>query len=275
MGVTDGDKKITVFWSRPSDRYNNLLTGYQLDLYDISSGTVTHTNVTNYSSPATVKHVDLDSSKTSYEFTGLENGKTYMPVVHTVTTQGTVSVKSSGRSLKSKIANEEVIRQGYDTDFGSYVYFGTLAGEANAVNVFDPTACAKPYGLPLVTANVANQELKIDTNGATILYGAMIQVQTAAKTATLARVAQSGGVATAATNVFFLDLSLSGVAGTHSAYKSGDEVYPNRLTYSIQKTFLGEGWAKETNYVFVSNKAGTTAGKIESQVHTTLTHAPL
>lgn len=276
MGVTEGDKKITVYWSRPGDRYNNLLTGYHVALYDISSGTVTHTNVTNYSSPATVIHAPhLDTSKTSYEFTGLENGKTYMPVVHTLTTQGTVSVKSSGRSLKTKIDNAEVIRQGYNADFGQYVYFGTLVGAANAVNVFDPTACAKPYGIPLVTANVANQELKIDTNGATILYGAMIQVQTAATTTTLARASQTGGVATPNTNVFFLDLSLSGVAGAHSAYKSGDEVYPNRLTYSIQKTFLGEGWTKETNYVFVSNKAGTTAGKIESQVHTTLTHSPL
>ena len=290
MLADDGDGKITISWSKPTAQYDAVLTGYVVDLYDISSGEVEVRAAsgsgssalaqvkTNLSDPANkLSSGVLAKTITSYEFTGLENGKNYMAVVHTVTTQGTVSVTSNGRCLGTvgNVENTEVIKYGHDNTFGSFVYFAAPATGIATKNYFDPTQCAKPRGIPLVTANVADQELTIDNNGGTILYGAMIQVQTTATTTTLAAPATGtvDGVpntATANTNVFYLDLSLGTLKGvsTSEIYKNTDGYgLPNRKVYTVKKGFLGDGWTDETNYIFVSNKAGTLAGKIENSIH--------
>lgn len=283
MAKEDGNNKTTISWSRPKDQYDAVLTGYIVDLYDISSGTinVAAPNTTaipvNLSSPLTTRTSGvLASTIHTYEFTGLVNGKNYMPVVRTVTTQGTVSVTSNGRSLVQNVTDGELLRYGHDNTggFGEYVYFGIASG-FGTVNHFVPAKCARPYGLPLVSANVAEQKLTFDNNGAMILYGAMIQVQTTATTATLAAPDTSGtpSEAVANTNVFYLDLSLDALPGVSNSatYKTTDGVaLPDRKVFTVNKTFLGDGWVDETNYVFVSNKAGTFAGKIDAGVHTPL-----
>jgi len=125
-----------------------------------------------------------------------------------------------------------------------------------------------------VSANVAEQKLTFDSNGATILYGAMIQVQTtAALSGDTAAAPTVSGTITADTNVFYLDLSLGSLAGVsdQETYKNTAGLpIVNRNVFTVKKTFLGDGWTDETNYVFVSNKAGTFAGKIDAGVHTPL-----
>ena len=293
MTKDDGNNKTKISWSRPNDQYDAVLKGYIVDLYDISSGTVTAGTggtTVNLSSPVNKRTSGtLSASTTSYEFSGLVNGKNYMPVIHTVTTQGLVDVTSNGRSLVSVVANGETIKHGHSATFGTYAYFGPATGVSTA-NHFVPANCARPYGLPLVSANVAKQEMTIDNNGSVILYGAMIQVQTAniltpdafaAQTPTLTGSGASGVVTGAATggdvqgsnNVFYLDLSfgvLTGVSDQTVYMPASGYGVDDRNIFTVKKDFLGDKWVDETNYVFVSNKAGTTAGKISAGVHAVL-----
>jgi hypothetical protein len=280
MRKEDGDKKTTIHWSPPKDQYNRVLTGYVVDLYDISSGTVTPGATgsvsVNFSSPAAKKTSGiLSASADTYEFGNLVNGKNYMAVIHTITTQGLVSVKSSGRSLHSTmLLNNEVIKQGYDTTFGSYVYFGDKDTGVSTVNHFAPVHCARPYGKPLIFTKLNDQVLTIDDNGTDILYAAMIQVQTTASaTSSIGAAAATSSVGTASAaagatsdNVFYLDLSLGTLLGVSAQenYKTLLGVgIPNRQVFNVKKEFLGEGWVDEKNYIFASNKAGTTVQVVD------------
>jgi hypothetical protein len=138
-----------------------------------------------------------------------------------------------------------------------------------------------PFGTPVVTASVAagaNQTLTIDNNGSPLLYGSMLQVGRATgATSTLTTIGVIGTAVTApgsSSDIFYLDLSFGTTAGAVSVDPTGSSrklyetsagvKYPSRMVTTVGKTFLGDNWSTETNYVFASNAAGTTAGKISA-----------
>jgi len=241
----------------------------------------------------------LGRTVTQHKFSGLLNGKHYTPILRTVNTSGASVVTSKGRTLDGAInANYEahsveVVATSTSTAvLRTVIRYKTIAatgsgGTAVAAGtdvtgtVFSSTARQVTFGLPVVTASVAagaNQTLTIDNNGSPLLYGSMLQVARATgATSTLTTTGVIGtapGAPGSSSDIFYLDLSfgagvdgvqnVGGTGSTRELYVTGGVTYPGRMVTTVGKTFLGDNWSTETNYVFASNAAGTTAGKISA-----------
>lgn len=157
------------------------------------------------------------------------------------------------------------------------------AGSTNTTTVI-------PYGSPkiVVSLTATPPTLKVDSNGRELLFGAMLQTAPGGTNATpadssAARLGSADLVADADANVFYLDLSFnasaqSGFTGASSfdaptlaIYVSSDTTastgdagtaYPGRTVTNVNTAYLGANWTSETNFIFASNAAGTTVGKI-------------
>jgi hypothetical protein len=141
-----------------------------------------------------------------------------------------------------------------------------------------------PFGTPFIEVDLSAtpKTLKVDDNGSVLLFGAMLQTAPGGNNGTPATgSATQIGMNTSSAdldNVFYLDLSFgtpSGGAETRFSgdtgpvtYKSPDGAadagvaYPARSVVNVNTAYLGSNWASETNYVFASNAAGTTVGKV-------------
>ena len=350
--ATAGDGQMTIYWSAPNMAAPELqgaestptLTGYQIDLYDVvtrtagndSAGTARHfidegagagssaaSLVDALSTPvqtisAATLAVTGSSHPTSCLIQGLTNGKHYVPIIRTVTLQGTASVISAGRTVGIQVGSKDDEWVKHDVK----VFYASTTGvvttnlaytAARWKKVIDDadkteevlktsTAAATtviPYGTPFIVANLTAtpNTLKIDDNGSGLLYGAMLQTAvggdngpastTAQRLGTLSEANQSNANA----NVFYLDLSFGQPANIAAAGDpattafDADSVstyvsvaaadagtpYPGRNVTNVNSKYLGDNWSAETNFIFASNKAGTTVGKISSSTYAAVT----
>jgi len=226
----------------------------------------------------------------------LLNGRNYFPILYTKTLQYQVTTTSRGRTIKAPILSSHYA---YDidvldtTDSNSVLRtmkrFSTATTEGaynpassggNDVSstVFHADAGKAPFNTPIVTANISAQTLTIDSNGRDLLYGSMLQVAKATGAGTVTTTGLINDGSAADSNIFYLDLSFgdagtgtaaatgtTGVGGsTRELYVNGGVTYPKRYVTTVGKGYLGDNWGSETNYIFASNEAGTTAGKISA-----------
>ena len=298
MSIKEANEKLTVHWSKAGPTYPNegeTVTGYKVELYDRATYeySTTAQNDVNFSTTdalaTPVGSQTFGASSTEAVFTGLDNGKNYVPIVYTITDQNGSSVTSAGRTVYGSIgatafnvqvknAAGAVLRTVKRFSSNSSAW-SSADDETAAVFDTESVNVGTPFGLPIITANVAsgsNQKLTIDSNGSVLLYGSMLQVA-AAPGRTAAGVGLINNHVAANRDLFYLDLSFgaggaaaaaassSSVGGsTRELYKLGDVEYPSRYVTSVGAGYLGSNWSTETNYVFASNAAGTTAGKISA-----------
>ena len=322
VGAASGD--LTVYWGTTYQSNGSSLTGFRVELYDYATRTY-QTKAENTANTAAAAHTDavcatasadgaptssfvVDKADTarSHTFSGLTNGRLYVPIVRTKTTQGdTTGIFSQGRTVTGSIGSSagagaaveryrvDVIDKD-DTDILSAARFRTTDSNATdkTTAIFGASGSQfTPYGAPIVTAVVSGsaetQSLKIDDNGSILNVGAMLQTSLPANGASFGAAGQISNPTTSGeADVFYLDLSFAAATDTNDdgsissaeiATQIGDRVAPafyqdgtgtGRVTYSARKVttvgtdYLGANWATETNYVFVSNAAGTTAGKV-------------
>jgi hypothetical protein len=337
--ATPGNGKLDLSWSGPDMTASQFqpadatspgpqLLGYRIEVYDLVSRSVgvnadgvartwdaSNTTMVDAIAPTgdrVVPHTTLTATTTSHTISGLDNGKWYVPIIRTVTQQGTDIVTSVGRTIVGNIGssinevemhsvpvkytdgNRETaytaIRwrkaspQQTPGDIGADVtsiYFKTSSSDAT-IKV--------PFGPPIITADLSStpKTLKVDDNGSNLLFGAMLQTAPGGTNPMPdgTRPQRIGGLQTATTgidNVIYLDLSFganeygnyggtgagaatSGTpafdAGSVAAYESGNITYPARDVTSVNTLYLGTNWSSESNYIFASNAAGTTVGKI-------------
>jgi hypothetical protein len=295
MAVAVADGSLTVHWSQSNQLYTangETMLGYRLELYDYAMWTNTTGGLTNFVANAattgsmrahhhTSEISPLGVSARSHTFTGLENGRIYVPILYTTTLQGEEIVQSDGRSVTQSdvgVATTIDVTEGVD---GPIVRTNKVFGGA-VTNVFGVTGNQGiPFGLPEITAHVANGTLEIDDNGSPLLFGAMLQTQSVHGGAAVTAAGRIGGAAAAASDVFYLDLSF-GSAGSATAtqlapvlYSTGTAgvgagviEYAGRSVTMVGPGYLGTNWADETNYIFASNAAGTSTGKVTGGVQT-------
>jgi hypothetical protein len=319
---------------QPADAssYTPQLLGYRVEVYDLISrtpakdadGNLRNWDATGSSSTSSaidaiaptgsrlVTHSTLDATKTECTIDGLKNGKHYVPIIKTVTLQGTDTVTSAGRTIYDTIgtATDEVEMHTVDVDYtdavGGTAYTairfrnvqpttGTVG--ANVTSTYfkssgnDKTTVV-PFGAPIITVDLAStpKTLKVDDNGRNLLFGAMLQTAPGTNNAMPdgTNPQRIGGAMTTSAgmdNVFYLDLSFganyygnASSASTQNPTFDANSVvtyespagaadagvtYPARDVTNVNTAYLGSNWASETNYIFASNAAGTTVGKID------------
>ena len=357
MTVTPGDQKMTVYWSAPdmaatemqgADGEVPTLTGYQIEVYDMVSrnsgkiGTTTDDRKfrdEGVNNAGEVSKTDalstpfklipastLDATMTSYEITGLKNGKNYVPIIRTVTNQAGSSVLSAGRTIKANIgisasAQPDIVKHDVkvfyaDTNTLAYtaarwkaVNFVASVQNANenktsvvlndgsaSLNGGSATSANKtiviPFGAPIITADLTadSNSLKVDNNGSELLFGAMLQTAPGGTNPTpgalgAQRIGSTANAVSGMDNVFYLDLSFGGAGVGVTPFDNANDpaiytspvgqsdagtAYPGRKTVSVASQYLGENWTQESNYLFASNAAGTTVGKIVGGAYTAL-----
>jgi hypothetical protein len=338
MGCDVTNNSLTVHWGSTYMSNNNTLTGFRVELYDYATRTYqtkaeaagntaagAHADAkaapaSTNGSPTSAFVVEKGANDRSCTFSGLTNGRLYVPIVRTKTTQGaTTGIYSQGRTVAGSIGSTAANRDGAATSSVTGVPLErhtvavvdkddvAILSAARFRKVSDATADMTPqifgntaaqftpFGTPIVTAVVsgasATQSLKIDDNGSILKFGAMLQTSLPANNAAFGAAGQiSNATASGEADVFYLDLSFSAATytdtnsdGTISAaeilaqdnnrvaptfYKDGtgtaQVTYSARRVTTVGTDYLGANWATETNYVFVSNAAGTTAGKVSS-----------
>ena len=246
----------------------------------------------------------LLANMTQYTITGLKNGKNYVPVLKTVTRQGGVDVISEGRTTYGTIGTDsnEVVFHAVDVmnDDDSVAY--TAARWRTTSNQTDKTGevlkttagsssktSITPFGAPIITADLTADanSLKVDDNGSGLLFGAMLQTAPGGTNATPSggsqRIGSEANAAPGIDNVFYLDLSFGGAGVGVTPFDSGPvpykspagqsdagTTYPGRMVTSVASEYLGANWTQESNYLFASNEAGTTVGKIVGGAYTAL-----
>jgi len=297
MSIQAANEKLTVYWSPANVTYPNegeTVTGYKVELYDRATyeySTSAHTDVNFSATDALATPVGsqtFGASSTEAEFTGLDNGKNYVPIVYTITDQNGSTVTSAGRTVTASITAfpfDVQVKNAAGTLLRTVKRFSSSdtswpSGTDETATVFDAIGnVGTPFGVPIITANVAsgsNQKLTIDSNGSDLLYGSMLQVA-AAPGRTASGVGIINSNVNASRDLFYLDLSFGAggaaaaaasspsVGGsTRELYTLGGVEYPSRYVTSVGAGYLGSNWSTETNYVFASNAAGTTAGKISA-----------
>ena len=176
------------------------------------------------------------------------------------------------------------------------------ADDDMTTDVLDTTnAVMIPYGTPFIVANLTAtpNTLKIDDNGRGLLYGAMLQTAVGGNNGAASTASQRLGTLSEANqanvndNVFYLDLSFGQTANTAgagetpvypAAFDDGSVTiyasvatadagtpYPGRNVTNVNSKYLGDNWSAETNFIFASNQAGTTVGKIASSTYAAVT----
>ena len=330
MGADVSDGTLTVHWGTTYQSNNSTLTGFRVELYDYASRTyltkaaydANNSNTAQAASDAVCATSSADGSPTSdfvvektstdrsHTFNGLTNGRLYVPIVRTKTTQGsTTGIYSQGRTVKGSIGSSagagaaverhrvDVIDKD-DNAILSAARFRLVSDATDkTAEIFgESDSQFTPFGTPIVHAVVSGsadtQSLKIDDNGSTLNFGAMLQTSLPTNGATFGAAGQiSNAAATSGAtdaDVFYLDLSFTPTTSaevTAGAAVNNDRAAPafyqdgsgtGKVTYSARRVttvgtdYLGANWATETNYVFVSNAAGTTTGKISSSGLTAL-----
>ena len=357
MTVTPGDQKMTVYWSAPdmaatemqgADGEVPTLTGYQIEVYDMvsrdsgkigttandrkfrdegASGEGVASKTDALSTPfKLIPASTLDATMTSYEITGLKNGKNYVPIIRTVTNQAGSSVLSAGRTIKANIGisasgQPDIVKHDvkvFYADTNTLAYTAARWKAVNAVSsvqaagedktsvvlndgsasLNDGTANSAnktiviPFGAPIITADLTadSNSLKVDNNGSELLFGAMLQTAPGGTNPTpgalgAQRIGSTANAVSGMDNVFYLDLSFGGAGAGVTPFDNANDpaiytspagqsdagtAYPGRKTVSVASQYLGENWTQESNYLFASNAAGTTVGKIVGGAYTAL-----
>ena len=329
FSATAGDEKMTLYWTEPNINATELqgatasdtpsLEGYQIELYDIISRSPdkdsngvkrfwkfeTETGAGNQNdrveaSATPVQTIIMGKEAKTKEITGLKNGKHYVPIIKTLTRQGTNDVLSVGRTIFGTIGTdgqddeEFVARKVIYVDDEAVAYTAatwrqvqnTTTNKTGVVlnsSATNPTIVV-PFGTPFIEVDLSAtpKTLKVDDNGSDLLFGAMLQTAPGGNNATpSAGSATQIGTNTSSANldnVFYLDLSFGAApsAGRFTGdnapttYKSpagaadAGVAYPARAVTNVNTAYLGSNWALETNYIFASNAAGTTVGKVTS-----------
>jgi len=258
--VTDGDEKLTISFNKPEaaavldpNQGEPVIDGYQIYLYDMcmngaslaSGANIAHSRL-SYSIPYTEANVSDPFSK---EITGLPNGKAYVVAVHTIWRYGDNQASKFTtygiyHTLPNPTSSTEAVANATQATSGAWTLPTLGIGSPSVTN------CAIPRGTPLITYTLTPASLRFDSNGAPLLFGAMIQ---------MAPTADSNGDATA----FYLDMAGAGAtnAGVSYAKVNGKSVYRS-LTDICATTILGSDWATEKNFVMVQNEAGSAYVKI-------------
>ena len=266
LNVVDGDEKLTVTFNKPeADTVNGvvgepILDGYQIYLYDMSLTTIPGTSANTNKALARIVHIvsSADVNVTDpfvKEFTNLPNGKAYVVAVHTNWKYGEnnnsrFTTYGKYHTFANATSSQEATEFATQDANGLWVLptSGIKSGGASSLKVAD---CAVPRGTPIISYTLEPASLRFDTNGAPILFGAMIQMA-------------PEGNSNSNAEAFYLDMcgADAKTGSKNTTAKVGLHEVNRLITDICATTILGENWATEKNFVMVQNEAGSSYVKI-------------